>query len=157
MHSWPFRLIAMCELLGCVLLLAAQAVAAQQGFRFTPGYLAGVGAGAVLAAAAGLLLLRGRESGRRLSLAVQALQVLNVSTAHFSYQVALGPVARLRLQPDGWLTQFGAYGNAAVAFAPLVTPSPEYAVNVAALVAGALLLRHRVARASPASAVVPAV
>jgi hypothetical protein len=143
MQTRAFQVVACFELAGCALLLAAQIAGALQGYAFTPGYLAGVAAALVLTASAGILLLRGRDLGRQLSVAVQALQVINLSTAAFSYQVALGPVARLRIQPDGWLTQFGAYGTAAAAFGPLLPTSPEYTVNVVALVALVLLLRTR--------------
>ena len=151
------RLIAAAQLLGVVLLLGAQLAGTGQGYRFTAPYLAGVLLMGTLAATAGVLLLRLRPAGVRLSILLQALQVVNVSTEAFSYQVALGPVFRIHFRPDGWLTQFGAYGNAGIAGHPLLAPSPVFTINLLALGALLALVHHRLGESARAKPVVAAV
>lgn len=158
MNATLFRIIAISELFGVLLLVLAQQAGGQQGYQFTFGYVASVIIAGAFTAVAGMLLLFGRPLGWQLSVAVQALQVLNFSTATFSYWVTLGPVARIRLQPDGWLTQLGAYGHVWVGPGPAVAPSPEVVVNGLAILLLVALLRTRAAAGrAHSNAVAPAV
>jgi len=111
------------------------------GGRVPPAWYA---MGAVAFAAslvAGVLLLRGRPLGARLSAGLQALQVVQVGTQAFVYQYVTGLQVLLLVTPGGWRLSPGVN----VGFAALPPPGPYPAwslgINFFALAALAVLLR----------------
>ncbi len=97
---------------------------------------------------AGLLLLRGRPSGRTLSIAVQAVQVLRVVVSGVAWRATAGLAAILSFStPGGWDAILGATATFQAA-----RPSPvtwEVGVNLFSVYALYALLRARAGPAKP--------
>ena len=100
-----------------------QVAGARQGYRFSDLHLlavVGVGFASLLSS---LGLFRRKRRAIITAIALQLLQVVAVATAGFTFQLAMGPVARVQFWPESVVTQFGAYGSFALGFARLAEPS----------------------------------
>jgi hypothetical protein len=127
--------------------LAAPAMVAFESFSFIATFIAAV---YVLSVVAGVGAFRWTRWGRRLSLAVQAVELLSVTTTSLSFSFVSGAGLWLTLGRAGVTTQ-RVLGSAfefhtQSGFGPGIVHKPfEIGVNVIAATAFVWLLRHRAA------------
>jgi hypothetical protein len=141
--------VAVLQMLGLAMMLLAQVAAVRQGYAPSDWHWIGVAlvASATLVSSAGLV--RGRERAITTAIVLQALQVVGISTPAVTFQLVMGPVARLVLINQSITAQFGAYGSFAFGFDQL--SSPPLMFNLVPLVVGVVLLRLRWRRGTTAA------
>jgi hypothetical protein len=142
-HNWP-TVLGWSETLGG-LALAFDAVIEWRGARstdFPPWHLPAALSFAALSVLAGVLLLRGHQFGRLLSIVVQAAQLGRVTATGISVRVAAGLVATLWYgHPGGWDKMMGVAATFRAGRAPV--GHVEIGINFVALVAVYALARQR--------------
>jgi hypothetical protein len=134
MRAKPYQIIAWSELAGgtagvAVLLPIA---AFQNVARLGAGYYVQAATGFLFAAWAGWRLLQRKPLGRELSLAVQLLQIVQITAAGWMVQYATGLQVLVKTGPG--LFQVSPGVNAAVWLGPTIVPVDwQIAVNLFAL------------------------
>jgi hypothetical protein len=141
-RKWD-RVVAWPELLGgtvgLVVLLPLATI--QMRGVLTPTYYVGAGLGFLLAAIAGWRLLRGKQFGRELSLAVQILQVVQVTATGWMFKYVTGLQVLVRIGRS--LVEFSPGVNAGVWLGPTLVPvAPSIGINLFALWATIYLARQ---------------
>jgi len=121
------------------MLLMGQFAAARQGYPFSDLHWIGLVALSFASLLASAGLVRQRKRAIATSIVLQALQVVAVALPGFTFQLAMGPVARVQLWSDAVRAQFGAYGSFAVGFEML--GAPPLMVNFVPLAVIAILVR----------------
>jgi hypothetical protein len=134
MKAKPYQIIAWSQLgggiAGVVVLLPT--IAFQNVARLGAAYYVLATTGFLFAAWAGWLLLRKKALGRELSLAVQVLQIVQITAAGWMVQYATGLQVLVKTGPG--LFQVSPGVNAAVWFGPTILPVDwQIAVNLFAL------------------------
>lgn len=114
--------IALVQLFGLGLLVLGQVAGARQGYRFSDLHLIALVVVVSATLSSSLGLLRRRRQAIITAIALQMLQIVAISTAGFTFQLALGPVARIQFWTDVVNMQFGAYGSFVLGFARLAEP-----------------------------------
>lgn len=143
------KLVAVLQLLGLAMLLLAQVAAARQGYPFSDSHWIGVALVALATLLCSAGLVRGLERAITAAIVLQALQVVGVATSAVTFQLVMGPVARLVLVNQSMTAQFGAYGGFSFGFDRV--SDPPLMVNFVPLAIGAVLLRARVRRSTTAT------
>lgn len=133
--------VAVLQMLGLAMMLLAQVAAVRQGYAPSDWHWIGVAlvASATLVSSAGLV--RGSARAITAAIVLQALQVVSIATPAVTFQLVMGPVARLVLIDKSVTAQFGAYGS--FAFSLDQQSIPPLMLNFVPLAVGVVLLRLR--------------
>jgi hypothetical protein len=138
-------LIGIAEIAGGVLAAMAMIIALKQRYFVMSTWVIAIAlAIAATSVGGGALLLQGSSSGRRLSIGLQAAQVLQFTLPTWTYRTVLGPFITVELSIDGLMAHVGASGSAGVFVLPVALQpgAVTCTINLVAIAALAFLVQY---------------